>query len=62
MDPLTHAMESVTFKLQNIENGIFNYYEGQFTETYASSFAFTLFSMINDFKLFPYSMRKEVIA
>lgn len=55
-------MESVTFKLQNIENGIFNYYEGQFTETYASSFAFTLFSMINDFKLFPYSMRKEVIA
>lgn len=62
MDPVTNNMESVSFKLQNIETGIFHYYEGGFTENYASTFSFTLFSMITDFKLFPYSMRKEVIS
>lgn len=62
MDPVTHSMESVSFRLRSIETGIFHFYEGSFTENYASSFTFTLFSMITDFKLHPYSMRKEVIS
>lgn len=49
------------FKLENIETGIFHYCEAEFTENYASTLTFSLFSMITDFKLYPYSMRKEVL-
>jgi hypothetical protein len=61
MVPSVNAMESVTLKLENIPIGIFHYCEAEFTECFSSSVSFTLFSMITDFKLFPYSMRKEVI-
>lgn len=54
-------MEELLFKLENIEIGMFHFCEAEFKENYGSSFTFTIFSMITDFKLFPYSMRKEVL-
>jgi hypothetical protein len=61
MDSTINGMESITLKLENIESGIFHYFEAEFREYCPSNLTFTLFSMITDFKLFPYSMRKEVI-
>ncbi len=54
--------ERYRFKLENLATGIFNYCEGEFCETYISSFSFTLFAMITDYRFRPFVSNKPESA
>jgi hypothetical protein len=60
MNEQEHAVESITLKLDNIDKGIFHYYEAEFKENYASKISFVLFGMINNYKLYGYMAKNEV--
>lgn len=46
--------ERYRFRLENIEGGIVRYHEGEFCKSYVSSFAFSLYLMVTDYRFQPF--------
>ena len=54
-------IEAVTFRVNDIENGIFSYVEANFKSPYLSELNFTVFSFISSFKFTKYQpVKKEL--
>jgi hypothetical protein len=47
--------ERYRFRLENIEGGILQYHEGEFCKAYVSSFAFSLYLMVTDYRFHPFT-------
>lgn len=52
-------IETVTFRVNDIENGIFNYVEAHFKAPYLSRLNFTLFGHLASFKFSKYDCLKK---
>lgn len=46
--------ERYRFRLENLEGGIVRYHEGEFCKSYVSSFAFSLYVMVTDYRFHPF--------
>lgn len=52
-------MATSKFRLETIEHGLLNYYEGIFTDDHSSKFTFTLFACLANFKFGKYWLKGE---
>jgi hypothetical protein len=55
-----NIVESITLQVDDIEKGVFHYYEAEFKKVYASSLSLIVFAMVNGYKLYPYTMKKSI--